>query len=69
MGPGGQFADLGQFSVLGVKVQFINNTQNIVYGEAMIGDQTRAPTQVQSYVKNQNPIIYSTFVNDSLLVS
>jgi hypothetical protein len=31
MGPGGQFADLGQFSILGVKVQFINNTQNMIF--------------------------------------
>jgi len=69
MGPGGQFADMGQFSILGVKVQFINNTQNNVLDDGLIGDQTKWPTQVQSYIRNQNPIIFTTFVNDSLIIS
>lgn len=35
----------------------------------MIGDQTKPPTQVQSFIRNQNPVIFTTFVNDSLIVS
>jgi hypothetical protein len=61
---GAQFANLGQFVISAVKVQMFNNTRNMIYTDGQIDRDT-----VEYHTRHQDPIIYSTYLNDSLVIS